>query len=589
MQLTSGGFGPSAMTPKEGAPRYAGIWRDTVRAAGEAAVARVRDAWRTSSLYQVTLSGPMPDRILMTPEDLRPRSLEDADAMFRGRYRLPGGTVSAKNASIFDAPTPNETWAEELHSFEWVRHFAGVGGEPAAAHVRHAVADWIERFGRGNALAWRPHVTARRLIAWCAHQKLVFSGVDILWRSAVLHTMARQARHLQRTAAETPDGEPRLIAAIGLALLGVILPDGAQRLRKGLELTAAELRRQILPDGGHISRNPEALLRILVDLMTLASALKMQGRAVPEQLQVAIDRMAPMLRFFRHGDGRLALFNGGGEAAEKTIDAALARDDAQGRPFAYASHSKYQRVNAGRSILLMDVGGPPPPAFSTAAHAAPLSFEWSVGANRLVVNCGTTLLRGLEWREACRQSIAHSTLTLDGESPTALAAGLPATLLGARLVQDGAVESAREGDDSGTWIRAVNYGFVKAYGLEHERRIFIDSSGEDLRGEDVLHALPDAKRLVKRKQPFTLRFHIHPDVRISLAQDGASVILVPPTGEGWRFRAAGGPVTLEESVYLGAGDTVRRTEQIVVAGDFMGETLKVQWALKQMPQGETPR
>lgn len=175
-------------------------------------------------------------------------------------------------------------------------------------------------------------MTARRLIAWCAHQKLVFSGVDILWRSAVLHTMARQARHLQRTAAEAPDGEPRLIAAIGLALLGVILPDGAQRLRKGLELTAAELRRQILPDGGHISRNPEALLRILVDLMTLASALKMQGRAVPEQLQVAIDRMAPMLRFFRHGDGRLALFNGGGEAAEKTIDAALARDDAQGRP-----------------------------------------------------------------------------------------------------------------------------------------------------------------------------------------------------------------------------------------------------------------
>ena len=73
-----------------------------------------------------------------------------------------------------------------------------------------------------------------------------------------------------------------------------------------------ELERQILPDGGHISRNPGALIELLLDLLPLRQAFTARNVAPPPALLNAIDRMMPMLRFFRHGDGNFALFNGMG-------------------------------------------------------------------------------------------------------------------------------------------------------------------------------------------------------------------------------------------------------------------------------------
>ncbi len=57
-------------------------------------------------------------------------------------------------------------------------------------------------------------------------------------------------------------------------------------------------------------------------------------------------------------------------------------------------------------------------------------------------------------------------------------------------------------------------------------------------------------------------------------------------GEGWQFRAlsAGGkaPISLEESVYLGAGEPTRRSEQIVVSGTVFRGEAKINWAWRRL-------
>ena len=78
----------------------------------------------------------------------------------------------------------------------------------------------------------------------------------------------------------------------------------------------------MLPDGGHISRNPGVLIELLLDLLPLRQAFAARNMAPPPALNNAIDRMMPMLRFFRHGDGNFALFNGMGPTP---IDSALDR------------------------------------------------------------------------------------------------------------------------------------------------------------------------------------------------------------------------------------------------------------------------
>src|SRR5262249_61121912 len=108
------------------------------------------------------------------------------------------------------------------------------------------------------------------------------------------------------------DGVPRLQAAIALAYAALCMAAQQRHIRSATKRLSDELTRQILPDGGHISRNPGALIELLVDLLPLRTAFTARNVVPPPALLHAIDRMMPMLRFFRHGDGNFAPFNGMG-------------------------------------------------------------------------------------------------------------------------------------------------------------------------------------------------------------------------------------------------------------------------------------
>ena len=555
-------------------------------------LARAYASWA----YSKSLRGPMPDHMIHYPRDLRPGRADTADALFQGRWSLPGGQVRTDGSSPFDAMPPSDAWAEELHGFSWLRHFSAAGGDAARTYAQTLVASWIIEAGQWNDIAWRPHVVGRRLTSWAANGALIIDGSDLIYRSTLLRNMARQARHLARTASLAPAGEPRFTAAVGLAFSGLCLSEGQKRLDKGLVLVCRELDRQILADGGHVSRNPAAMQSILLDLLSLREALTHRRLDVPKPIRDAIDRMMPMLRFFRHGDGRLALFNGANEGLDGTIDAALSLDDAKGRPFGFAPHSGYQRLASGPSYVVADTGPPPPGRYSHAAHAGCLSFEMSAGRARLVVNCGSTRVLGPDWEAASRATAAQSTLVLaDTSSARILRAKIGRALLGARLMEGPSrVESRRQENEAGTLIEAAHNGYEKLFGLTHRRRLFLYADGEELRGEDMLVASEAPPSLMDRLRPrvtaellpFTIRFHLHPDARASLAHDGSNVLVMLANGEGWQFRAAGAggasDITLEETVYLGAGEPARRSEQIVVTGTVLRGAAKVNWAWKRL-------
>ena len=81
-------------------------------------------------------------------------------------------------------------------------------------------------------------------------------------------------------------------------------------------------------------------------------------------------------------------------------------------------------------------------------------------------------------------------------------------------------------------------------------------------------------------QPFTLRFHLHPDVQANVQQDGAAVLLRLKSGTFWRLRADGAQLNLEETIYLGGAEP-RRGEQIVLTG-FADGPQHIKWALSKV-------
>ena len=199
------------------------------------------------------------------------------------------------------------------------------------------------------------------------------------------------------------------IAALSLPAPAV----GAARATRNL---AEELERQILPDGGHVSRNPMAVMELLADLLPLRQTYANQAEAPPDALIGAVERMLPALRFFRHGDGSLAHFNGMGVTIHERVAAILRHDDTAGAPLLHAPHSGYERLAMGGTVSSPIPAcrrrwrsrTPPMPAACRSNCRPAASSSSSMPAS--------TLIGADEFRPLGRATAAHSTACVNDTS-----------------------------------------------------------------------------------------------------------------------------------------------------------------------------
>lgn len=514
-----------------------------------------------SALYRRSIEGDAPaDLKRVFPRVLSGDPVNGA-AVLEGGFLLAGRRIPFGRSPWSMLP-PGAVLADQLHSFAFLADLEASGGDAARARARELVAGWIATHRRWSLPAWAPHTVARRLVNWLAAGNFLLAGSAEGDRAAFLKAACGQARHLLRAArrgddAET-DGFPIATGRVAAALcLGI------GDVTAALERLKATVTSLILADGGHCARNPSQHFAALVDLLDIRTALGIADHAVPPFLDGVIERMAPVLRAYRLGDGGLALFHGSKDTGRSQIDVVLAASRSKEQPPASLPLTGFERLSAGRTVLLCDAGAPPATA---QAHASPLAFELSLGRERLIVNCGAFRGDDRRWREALKATAAHSALTVGGAD----AVPPPQTWWGGRRSLQVAVE--RREVEGAVWLDASHDGYRSRFGLTHHRRLYLDPFGEDIRGEDVLEG--------RGGRTFAVRFHLHPSVKAALAGDGQSVLLKTNAG-GWRFLAVGGVISVEESIYLGSSDIPQRTGQIVVAGPVRRGGTQVKWAIRR--------
>ncbi|MDU6748065.1 MAG: heparinase II/III family protein, partial [Bradyrhizobium sp.] len=389
----------------------------------------------------------------------------------------------------------------------------------------------------------------------------------------------REIRFLRYSTIDIPDGAPRLQVLIALCYAALCLANQAKHIRSASRKLSDELQRQILPDGGHVSRNPGALIELLIDLLPLRQTFAARNIAPPPALLNAIDRMMPMLRFFRHGDGNMALFNGMGGTPSDLLATLLAYDDTHGTPMASMPHSGFQRLDAGGMTVIVDTGPPPPPHLSHEAHAGCLAFELSSGACRIVINCGMPSTGRENWRTFARSTVAHSTLTYHNTSSCTFVemSAMKRLLHGAPIVSGPTrVENFREVVPDGTVLSTSHNGYAAKFGLIHRRVLVAAEDGSRLDGEDTVTPAQGA-RLRGGGSDYALRFHLHPAVKASRLSDGRGAMLVLPNREVWTFETFEDRVELEDSVFLAGNDGPRRTTQLVIRQDAQ-QAASIRWS-----------
>ena len=524
---------------------------------------RLRRRLRAGPAYRWRYSGRTPERLLLAPPDLRLADPQIAREIYHGRFLLAGHLVEAGGESPFMMDVEHYGWLKALHGFRWLRHLHVAESDLAAANARALVLDWITLHGRRiNGIAWHPGITARRIIAWLQHSAIVLQGADLPFYRLFLKTLAVQIRYLRSVAREMPDGEDRLRARIALAFSSMSLPTPPSAMRTATRHLSQEIERQILPDGGHISRNPNAILELLSDLLPLRQTYANQAEPIPEALVSAVDRMLPALRFFRHQDGTIAHFNGMGITLHDRIAAVLRHDDTGGAPLFHAPYSGYERLAMGGTTVIADTGAPPAAELSDMANAGCLSFEMSSGRHQFIVNSGIDSFGDEVFRPLARATAAHSTATINDTSQARFA--LPAgwdEWIGTPLISGPQNVTCQRIEKQGAQgFVASHDGYAARFNFIHQRRVVLENEGNLLRGQDIFRPAGEQK---PAPAEITIRFHLHPDIALYQSEEGL-LILVGEKTDTWVFAAAGVEPVVEESIFFASLAGPARSRQIVL-------------------------
>lgn len=525
---------------------------------------------QSSNFYHWLLSsGTVPRGFAVKMIDPWPGNAEAGRTLCKGLFTSCGANIPFAQ-DLWSETDAFPQWQDLLHGFTWLRDLRALGGDAARKVARDIVGYWMHQNIRWDERIWRPDVLGQRITMWLSTYDFFCGSANEEYQDRYLACLMRQSKHLSRIFPGTLTGVPLLKAARGLIFAGLAFPDQEKWVLQGFDCVLKELPKQILKDGGHVSRSPQLLVETLQIMLDLRCALYRANLKVPETLQSSIERAGTALKFFRYADRRLALFHGGQEGDVVLLDAIQAQVAMTGKPDASLRDSGFERATLGRSVLILDSGTLPDQPYDGAAHSAPLAFEFAYGRERIFTNCGSHPLSG-DWQQVLRHTAAHNTLTING---------LPVHDLhedGTLIREASPVSCTRVETKESCLFDALHDGYGRA-GITHRRRFYLSEQGCDLRGEETL----SAKQAPKKPRRIDLRFHLHPRIFVDLTDDGREAILQLPGGSTWKFFAVGGKLTLENSIAFHNGIRPAKTRQLVVVAGMAEENLQIKWALQKV-------
>ena len=514
-------------------------------------------AWRTvlygSPLWKLWLGRKSPEAVVRHAEDRVPGDAKLGDALFTGSYAFQGETLVSRTQPVWEPDGYSPAWREELHSFLWIRDLRAAGDELASLHARKLIDSWLEAYADWHPEFWRLDILGNRIAAWLLHADFLLKRADDAFRARFHVALTAQVRHLAHGARASRLVFRPVATVRGLYLSGLLLSDGAKRLRQARSLLAHAL--QATPGRDPlVSPRPSECVGLLEQLITLRGILAECGdEPAAATVTPALRETAACVSTCLLGDHQLGRFHGGVAGEAEPIRRLLnaCRDAGPGS----ADATGYRRMSVGGTTVLADFGLPPP-----GGSSAPLCFEMSDADQRLIVNCGPVQMLAAAAGTALPGNITHSTLSVRGSD--------------ARLRRDRGnpvVTAERRAREDGDEVSGMHRGYEARFGIVHVRRLALTRDGRVLTGTDTLTG--------RREHPFVIRFHLHPKVHPLGGEDSRSVLL-SRGGRVWEFHFEGdAAVSIEPSVYVDKGAEIADTWQLVLTGRYRRPVSVVTWRL----------
>ena len=415
----------------------------------------------------------------------------------------------------WNGPTREKLWRYNQHYFDDLN--------ATNANLRK---NWhsslIDKWTVDNApcvgVGWESYPTSLRIVNWI---KWYLGGNQL--STSALQSLFIQLRWLNKRLEYHLLGNHLLANAKALVFGGLFFENKEANnwLQKGLVILEREVREQILPDGGHFELSTMYHALALEDILDLLNITKAYSKKLSREQQTKISTipnvaksMHQWLKNMCHPDGEISFFNDSAfnvAPSVSELDSYFKRleietSKAIDKNLTFLKDSGYVRIRNGSAVAIMDLAKIGPDYLPGHGHADTLSFELSIGKQRVFVNSGTSCYGESPERLRQRGTHAHNTLVINGQDSSEVWAGFRV----AKRANPFDIKIDESEDGTCISIEASHDGYSKIFNSHviHQRR---------WKFEDNNLAIND--KIDGRFSSSEVLFHLHPDVIVDVKKE----------------------------------------------------------------------
>ena len=528
---------------------------------------RLREKKFKSSNYNVSLGGIQPHRIYESSNIFLIQDLINHDPIILN-------SVRKFTTNLWKITNLEENKIKKLHNFCWLPALNIKTEKELGCLI---IDQWINNFSNYNEKYWTLDVVTMRLIYWISSYEIIFKNSDLIFRSKVINNIVKQTKHLFKNISLVNSGVDKIKSLAALILVGNSFEQYEEYTQYGLKNLEDELGSFINKDGFVKSKNPEDLFWALYFLVLIKEWLTLSRKQTPAFINIYINSLGICFKFLRFSKGDLPLFNGANHVNTEKFYEFL---ESRGYEFENMENifCGYAKIKSKKIELFIDANNPSSMLHSRNYQAGPLSFELASNGIKFICNSGSGKNLGEELSYLSSSTAAHSTLTINDTSSCIFQKNaLVRKYFGNSLIEKHNIFKKEFKNDK-EFIQCIiaHDGYEKRFKILHERQITLFKSKNHIEGIDSLKC----KSLENKNLTFSVRFHIHPDIRITKTM-GNDILLSSSEGEGWIFRSPQIPTKIEKNLYFGNPDNIKESSFILLEGNIENENTNIIWHLEK--------
>jgi len=521
---------------------------------------QIRKLYLKSSLYNKKIS-----KIEISNLTYRP-SLSILSCLFKyNKKKLKIEELDKDN--IWENKSLNRNNFAKLNNFFWL---FGIDLKSSPNITQSIVDKWISKNKNYNSLSWQIDVLSKRVISWIANSKLTYDDASVKYKKKFNSSVNKQVNHLINEISKSNSVDDKLLGCVAILITGLSYQN-EKFLNYSLELLKKIVNNSFDDEYFPKTRSIRQLNFYLKYFVLVRELLKESLHEIPEYLDEIIFYLGKSYAIFSNFSQSL-LFNGNHEGDLQEFNKYLAL-------YKYKFENSNNEVGGyvilknKNSAIAMDVGHSPSKSFSNNYQSGALSFEFFYKEKKLISNSGYFQDYKNKLNLISKSSAAHSTLVIDNHSSCSFKNNSEIKILenGVKINDKDIV------NEKNYWlIKASHNGFLKKFGIIHERCLEYFTDKNELIGVDKLILKKDFK-----SRKFDVRFHMVPGIKLTKTLDNKT-ILIEIENSGWRFSSNCEIINIESGIYFGIKNQSRENQNICISGEIEDISQEIKWEFKKI-------